>query len=551
MEGRYEPLKGYNPFRILSLHSALSADDPIKCTLKICQLPHHDTEHHTVKFEAVSYVWGPNVIQHEVSLDGWPVGVRTNLWHFLLRRRHPTEIVDMWIDALCIDQANLKEKNDQVQEMGRIYEEAQTVIVWLGEEAGDSAFAMDLMNGWHTFSRLSKFLDQSRVTSALLAWFRRDYWTRTWVVQEFLLARDLSVVCGNSIVQWQALRQFCSDVQFEANKWRVSKQTSIEWLAFTQQAAYGLIMQRAHGKPSQMPLFRLLVRNKDTECYDPRDKIYALLNLASDCNAPRTIQVDYERDPQLLVIDVLDFLQVEAHEVFRYAQFLADLLRVGERHTQAMLGFAGKVSTPRTIQPSTRAIDAIGYEVGEVVFARNIHTNLVEELAELRHDPAFASSRISEKDLRHIADQVNDTARRRLEAPAGLLQAITRRSWPQRMNSLLAMDEKLQVIMIFTSGRVEMEILIGVSYGEVSLGDTVVQLPGYEVAFLVSKLADQETVSHVAGRTICACAGYPIKDNVTGTMMRYYVLQTEAECLSPQKIIRFRMTSTELLALLE
>jgi hypothetical protein len=113
------------------------------------------------------------------------------------------------------------------------------------------------------------------------------------------------------------------------------------------------------------------------------------------------------------------------------------------------------------------------------------------------------------------------------------------------------MDEKPQVIMIFTSGRVQMEILIGVSYGEVSLGDTVVQLPGYEVAFLVSKLADQETVSHVAGRTICACATYPIKDNVTGTMMRYYVLQTEAECLRPQKIIRFRMTSRELLALLE
>jgi len=37
-----------------------------------------------------------------------------------------------WIDALCIDQNNTKEKNHQVKQMGKIYANAYRVVSWLG-----------------------------------------------------------------------------------------------------------------------------------------------------------------------------------------------------------------------------------------------------------------------------------------------------------------------------------------------------------------------------------------------------------------------------------
>jgi hypothetical protein len=39
----------------------------------------------------------------------------------------------MWIDAICIDQSDLQEKNQQVHMMGRIYQEASCTDIWLGD----------------------------------------------------------------------------------------------------------------------------------------------------------------------------------------------------------------------------------------------------------------------------------------------------------------------------------------------------------------------------------------------------------------------------------
>lgn len=39
-----------------------------------------------------------------------------------------------WIDAICINQQNIPERNVHVVEMGRIYKQADMVIAWLGWE---------------------------------------------------------------------------------------------------------------------------------------------------------------------------------------------------------------------------------------------------------------------------------------------------------------------------------------------------------------------------------------------------------------------------------
>jgi hypothetical protein len=59
--------------------------------------------------------------------------VRPNLFYFLMYARKTTESSDFyWIDALCIDQENLGERNHFVARMKDIYESAMTMVIWLG-----------------------------------------------------------------------------------------------------------------------------------------------------------------------------------------------------------------------------------------------------------------------------------------------------------------------------------------------------------------------------------------------------------------------------------
>lgn len=58
----------------------------------------------------------------------------------------------MWIDAICINQADLDERRHQVQLMKHIYSDAVRVLVWLGEEDEDSRLAMSILEKWAEWS---------------------------------------------------------------------------------------------------------------------------------------------------------------------------------------------------------------------------------------------------------------------------------------------------------------------------------------------------------------------------------------------------------------
>lgn len=47
----------------------------------------------------------------------------------------------MWVDAVCIDQSNIVERNHQVKSMASVFSEASKVLVWLGPKECGSAFS--------------------------------------------------------------------------------------------------------------------------------------------------------------------------------------------------------------------------------------------------------------------------------------------------------------------------------------------------------------------------------------------------------------------------
>jgi hypothetical protein len=90
-----------------------------------------------LQFEALSYVWGHEVSPHTIQVDGKSTPIGLNLDHALRRLRYQDKERILWVDALCINQANVSERNHQVHLMGRIYSSATTVVIWLA--SGDEA----------------------------------------------------------------------------------------------------------------------------------------------------------------------------------------------------------------------------------------------------------------------------------------------------------------------------------------------------------------------------------------------------------------------------
>lgn len=107
-------------FRLLTFLPGQSNDDEIKCILQYARLGDAPT------YDCLSYTWGEVRRSRRISIDDTPLGVTENLeaaLHQLQRRYNCSQSNNpaFWIDAICIDQDNEAERNEQVQRMIEIF----------------------------------------------------------------------------------------------------------------------------------------------------------------------------------------------------------------------------------------------------------------------------------------------------------------------------------------------------------------------------------------------------------------------------------------------
>ncbi|XHG04947.1 hypothetical protein AWENTII_008201 [Aspergillus wentii] len=125
----YTDLSGFDSIRLLELEPSESPQDPIRCHMvqdDLSQKPDYD---------AISYAWGNTTRKITISVNDCRLGVTMNLWSALFRLRRKEERRRLWVDAICINQENIQERNQQVRIMRDIYQSAKHVIIWLGEHA--------------------------------------------------------------------------------------------------------------------------------------------------------------------------------------------------------------------------------------------------------------------------------------------------------------------------------------------------------------------------------------------------------------------------------
>ncbi|KAK4157040.1 heterokaryon incompatibility protein 6, OR allele [Chaetomidium leptoderma] len=127
----YQPLP-LRSIRVIKLLPARSSKDTLKCTIKDVQLDNAAAE----PYEALSYVWGEPTRTWPLDCGGKALLVTRNCHEALINLRNRFLSRTLWIDAICINQADtdeaVAERNTQIPLMGDIYRKATCVLVWLG-----------------------------------------------------------------------------------------------------------------------------------------------------------------------------------------------------------------------------------------------------------------------------------------------------------------------------------------------------------------------------------------------------------------------------------
>jgi hypothetical protein len=153
-------------------------------------------------FTAISYCWGsPTQPRKYIFVNGRPVVIFDAL-HTLLCHFQTFASGYYWIDAICIRQDDVLEKNTQIPLMTRIYSAPRKVDIWLGPDQDNSAHVLELAHRPSVDARVSvKFL---RGLTRLL---NRQWFSRVWVLQEVVLAKPNAPVIrsGFAACSWNEL----------------------------------------------------------------------------------------------------------------------------------------------------------------------------------------------------------------------------------------------------------------------------------------------------------------------------------------------------------
>ncbi|KAH6675170.1 heterokaryon incompatibility protein-domain-containing protein [Halenospora varia] len=256
-------------------------------------------------FIAVSYYWG-----NEQPTEHLPLSPRlylevTRTVHSLLR--HIAGVASgfpLWVDAICINQADLAEKSSQVGMMKDIYAAAKCVIVWLGngnltknDELVLWSYLASLSdrnnstpNGYRGFGGIGDTLCGQVLQSP---WFER-----VWVVQEACFARTVFFLSGAIGMSLPFLSDYLEMRRENHENLPISYSIASDWGRDSLPAfnRFNILcnqrdqIQQNGGKP-QLPLTDILLDFQTCKATDARDKVFALLGLAAYHN----IQPDYTK----------------------------------------------------------------------------------------------------------------------------------------------------------------------------------------------------------------------------------------------------------------
>jgi len=335
-------------------------------------------------------MWGGSSDGKAIEINGVEAIIGKNLWQFLSRLHLDHEQRYIWADAICIDQSSDEERSQQVALMSSIYQNAEDVLAWLGPPTASSDRICSVLHSSRTFGHpwdwhhdglidewkkrplpartLSPTPFQAFIAAAyrevretqlwddLFKLCSRQYWQRTWIIQELSLTKNPKTCCGEYSF---SLRELCLIV-FDsfAKHFRLCVSNAFsphrrfgpepqEPLSFDPASASerdlfpGLWEARINStrfrktcalrgdgivddhRPKRLE--DLLLYCSDTQAKGPRDRVYGLLALACDVGSKKPFRADYSINPETLFFNVMQYCNPIKH-VYRFVALLQEML---------------------------------------------------------------------------------------------------------------------------------------------------------------------------------------------------------------------------------
>ncbi|CAK1366442.1 unnamed protein product [Cercospora beticola] len=244
-------------------------------------------------YKAISWAWGDSSKKAQIVLNNQVVEVSQNAQTLLRRFCFEQQHSPIWLDAICINQADMAERSEQVAIMHHVYKNATQVLVWLGEEdvsiaeaalssidklvvqcmevagADDTSLDKFFMSG--TNARYAERPLPDYDWSALEKLFNNPWFYRLWVVQEVMLGNEPLCYLG-----------MCSRPQSDislAARWLHYRNFSVVKYIGTGGRGLTLVAKTWNISRRMLLLQDLLQLSSQLECTEPLDKVYGMLGI--------------------------------------------------------------------------------------------------------------------------------------------------------------------------------------------------------------------------------------------------------------------------------
>lgn len=299
---QYAPLDHHIPS--IRLVTVLPSPDPsadIKCAVS------HDVLG-SAKYIALSYTWGDANDKVVITVADDYLEVTKTLHVALRHVRLAQEPITLWVDAICINQTDVDERNHQVRQMIDIYKKAEQVYIWLGEPIEHMDAAISLMN------RAKYYIDNKNIgidglidlasskfrksgwqaTTELL---HRPWWSRVWILQEATYGTSPIVLCGSERFSWNLLDMLgtWSHVLNQIT-WALLRHDKDfycgDFVHSTNRLEY-IVGLRRLAPVNADSILELHLGARQSDATDPRDKVFAILGLLG--HEHQLCEIDYRK----------------------------------------------------------------------------------------------------------------------------------------------------------------------------------------------------------------------------------------------------------------
>jgi hypothetical protein len=293
-------------------------------------------------YECLSYTWGRSDPSCVLWLDENMIPISDNLDLALRCLQLEDQPRLLWVDFVCINQMDLTERKNQVQLMHDIYSSAKKVVAYLGPEADHSELIPQLFTKINSALRNTKNIENEALLEkmhctpwalklyglppsgdvlweALRKFLSRPWFSRVWILQEALAARNLEILCGTWFTSAEYVFEIllCSighrfpglNFSLESNKpWEQPNIRGCSQVVLMHELGICTWMFRSpEQEPKEWSLIEVLERSRYASASDPRDRVFALLNLCKEGKDGR-FQPDYTETVRETFIRTAEFL---------------------------------------------------------------------------------------------------------------------------------------------------------------------------------------------------------------------------------------------------